>query len=96
MTYLSFDRLNEAECTSQSEIILLDYAVTCREKQVLQELYFGLTNKQIAKKLHISAHTVRHHLSHIFEKMNISNRNQAVAKAISNGLVDIHSSSPPG
>lgn len=39
-----------------------------REQQVLQLVYNGLTNKEIAEKLNITLHTVKVHVLHIYEK----------------------------
>jgi DNA-binding NarL/FixJ family response regulator len=45
-----------------------------REKQVATMVVEGLTNLEIAGKLGVSAHTVKNHLFHIYEKLGISNR----------------------
>jgi DNA-binding NarL/FixJ family response regulator len=53
--------------------------LTDRENQVLNLIADGLTNKQIARNLSISEATVENHIHHIYEKLRISNRAQAVA-----------------
>lgn len=53
-------------------------ALTQRERQVLEAMAGGLTNRQIAAQLGIGAGTVRIHLSAIFQKLGVSNRTQAV------------------
>lgn len=63
--------------------------LTEREKNVLYYLTQGFTNVEIAKKLHISVHTVKAHLEAIYEKLEVYNRVQAVTKSISLGLVDL-------
>ena len=55
--------------------------LTRREKEILQLLRQGLTNHEIATQLVISAGTVRSHLEHIFEKLNVHTRTAAVACA---------------
>ncbi|MFC0581503.1 response regulator transcription factor [Micrococcoides hystricis] len=50
-----------------------------REKQILGELEFGYTNKQIGAKLFISEATVKTHLAHIYRKLGAVNRAQAIA-----------------
>jgi DNA-binding CsgD family transcriptional regulator len=53
--------------------------LTAREQEVLEEAANGATNDEIAEKLWISPHTVRTHLHHIFEKLNVRTRTEAAA-----------------
>jgi DNA-binding NarL/FixJ family response regulator len=62
--------------------------LTAREMEVLQLLAFGHTNKDIAERLGISAETVKAHLEHIFEKLEVSDRAAAVATAFRRGLIE--------
>ena len=55
--------------------------LTAREKQVLYLIADGLTNRDISCRLSISESTVENHIHHIYEKLGISNRAQAVAYA---------------
>ena len=55
--------------------------LTAREQQILDLLAEGLTNRQISSSLSISESTVENHIHHIFVKLAISNRAQAVARA---------------
>ena len=48
--------------------------LTERERQIVQLVAEGLSNKEIADRLHIADTTVRHHLTRIFDKLNVSNR----------------------
>jgi two-component system, NarL family, response regulator YdfI len=61
--------------------------LTNREIEILQLLALGLTNKQIAARLKISAHTVKFHVSAIFGKLGTNNRVEAVNLGLRNGLV---------
>lgn len=54
--------------------------LTEREREVLDLLAQGLTNKQIAEKLVITTNTVKRHLKAIFEKLNVHTRSAATAK----------------
>jgi len=51
-----------------------------REKEILEALSKGLLYKEIADKLFISSQTVRKHVYHIYEKLHVSNRVEAVNK----------------
>jgi two-component system, NarL family, response regulator DegU len=66
---------------------LLNY-LTSREKEVLRLLTEGLTYKTVAEKLVISETTVKTHVNNIFQKLQVSDRTQAVLYALKFGLVD--------
>lgn len=57
-----------------------------RELEVLEHVVNGLTTGQIAELLCISRHTVKAHLVHIFEKLEVQGRGQAVAIAAMGGM----------
>jgi two-component system, NarL family, response regulator len=61
--------------------------LTPRELQILELLAQGSTNKQIAGSLDISDNTVRHHVNSIMEKLQVSDRTEAVAMALRSGLL---------
>ncbi|MFZ4779891.1 MAG: response regulator transcription factor, partial [Terrimicrobiaceae bacterium] len=54
--------------------------LSTREKEILQHLAQGYSNKEIAAKLEISVSTVRTHIEHIYEKLRVHCRTQAAAK----------------
>lgn len=54
-------------------------ALTSREHEVLEYIGQGLNNKQIAAQLFISEHTVKNHVTKIFQKLDITDRSQATA-----------------
>ncbi|NMG07277.1 response regulator transcription factor [Brasilonema sp. UFV-L1] len=62
-------------------------ALTPREIEVLQMLGSGLGNKAIAKRLNISEHTVKFHVSSIFQKLSVSTRTEAVTVGVRLGLI---------
>ncbi len=64
-----------------------DYSLTTRELEILNLLVEGMSNASIAKKLFISIQTVRNHIRHIYEKLQVHSKSQAVVKAIREGLV---------
>jgi len=55
--------------------------LTNREEQILKLIAYGLTNREISCNLLISQSTVENHIHHIYTKLRISNRAQAVAYA---------------
>ncbi len=61
--------------------------LTARELQILEHLSNGSTNKEVAEELHISDNTVRHHVNSIMEKLQVSDRTEAVATAIRSGVL---------
>ncbi len=65
----------------------LDYGLSDREMDVLETLAHGMTTTQIADELVISENTVKTHVRHILEKLQASNRAEAVSKAIQMGLI---------
>ena len=60
--------------------------LTARERQVLTALAHGLTNPQIAARLHISIDCVKYHLKNLYLKLGASRRAQAVRIAAQSGL----------
>ena len=65
---------------------LLD-PLTERELEILRKMAQGTTNQQIAENLVIAITTVKRHITHIFEKLGVGNRTQAVARARRLGLL---------
>ncbi|HEX9560359.1 MAG TPA: response regulator transcription factor [Candidatus Dormibacteraeota bacterium] len=63
--------------------------LTAREVEILKLIARGQANKQIAFNLKISEKTVRNHISHIYEKLQIYDRSQAVLYAVKKALVEI-------
>lgn len=60
--------------------------LTPRELEVLLEIESGASNKEIAERLYISERTVKNHVGHILEKLNLRNRYEAAAYARRNNL----------
>lgn len=63
-----------------------DYYLTAREKEILNLLVGGYSTTLIAGTLYISEDTVRNHIRHIYEKLQVHTKSQAVAKAIKEHL----------
>jgi DNA-binding NarL/FixJ family response regulator len=56
-------------------------ALTARERKIIDLVEQGLSNKEIADKLSISDSTVRHHLTSIFDKVGVPNRQKLLVHA---------------
>jgi DNA-binding NarL/FixJ family response regulator len=63
--------------------------LTPREVEILSALGEGLSNKEAARALGISAHTVKFHLETIFRKLGATSRAEAVAKGLRQGILEI-------
>jgi len=63
--------------------------LTSRELEILKLMATGQANEQIAFNLKISEKTVRNHISHIYEKLQIYDRAQAVLYAVRKALVEL-------
>src|SRR5499427_4641907 len=80
-----------------SDAVLNDYRkhvsdpidlLTSREREVLQMIAEGKTNKEIASTLNLSVYTVDAHRGRIMEKLNLHSINELVRFAVRNGLID--------
>jgi DNA-binding NarL/FixJ family response regulator len=63
--------------------------LTAREREVLELLGRGLSNKMIAKELHISEHTVKFHISSIYPKLGVASRTEAINRGARQGLISL-------
>lgn len=61
--------------------------LTAREREVLNLLAAGLTNRAIAQQLDISPHTIKYHVNAIMSKLNAQSRTEAVVRATQRGLI---------
>ncbi len=64
-----------------------DVPLTKREGEVLKQIALGLTNKEIAQGLGISYETVKEHVQHILQKLNVTDRTQAAVWAVRKDLL---------
>ncbi len=66
-----------------------DASLSPRESEILKLIAKGLSNPQVAQALGVSRATVRTHLEHIYAKLDVSNRTEAVTEGIKKGLIDL-------
>jgi DNA-binding NarL/FixJ family response regulator len=64
-------------------------ALTERELECLQIIAKGLSNNEAAKVLGLSKATIRTHLEHIYQKLDVTNRVEAVTEGIRQGIIDL-------
>ncbi|HLT58015.1 MAG: response regulator transcription factor [Limnochordales bacterium] len=68
--------------------------LSLREKDVLQLMAKGLSNHEIAQRLFISPHTVKNHVSRIYQKLGVDDRTKVVLWAVRLGLVSLEAEDP--
>jgi DNA-binding NarL/FixJ family response regulator len=79
------DRRRERDYEAQRAVEKL----TPREREVLRALADGLSDKEIAERLHVGVGTVRNHIVSIFGKLEVHSRLQALVFAVRHGVVEI-------
>ena len=62
--------------------------LTIRERKVIEYAAQGMDNKEIARKLYISSHTVKAHIAAALRKLSAANRTQAVYKAVKEHIIE--------
>jgi DNA-binding NarL/FixJ family response regulator len=78
-----------AEVAAQLAEHVSDEALTAREREVLQHIAGGNRNRDIAERLFISEETVKVHVKHIMEKLDASDRTEAVTVAVRRGIIQL-------
>jgi DNA-binding NarL/FixJ family response regulator len=66
--------------------------LSAREREVLQLLARGMTNREIGRQLYISAYTVKEHVSNILIKLQATDRTQAAVLGLQLGYVPLRES----
>lgn len=72
-----------------------NFDLTDREIEVLKLIVDGQSNKAIGRKLFITHHTVKAHLTQIYKKLGVENRTSAAIKAKDNGIIPRQDSKQP-
>jgi two-component system nitrate/nitrite response regulator NarL len=62
------------------------FGLTARELEIIAAVVAGYTNKDIAQRFSISEHTVKNHLTNIFDKLGLSNRLELLLYALEHRL----------
>ena len=77
----------DAAPTAATTPAALPGRLSSREREVLELVASGLSNRDIAERLVLSERTVVNHVSHSFEKIDVDNRAAATAWAFRHGLL---------
>jgi DNA-binding NarL/FixJ family response regulator len=80
-----FSQIATAAATHGRENVLEDVRMTKREREVIELIGEGLSNKEIAQRLNIAAHTVKSHVRNVMEKLALHTRLQIAAYARRDG-----------
>lgn len=80
-----------AEALPQTPRVIEDFGLTPREKELLELLARGFSQKDVARIKEISHHTVSAHIKSIYAKMAVNSRSEAVFEAVQSGLLDLGS-----
>jgi LuxR family maltose regulon positive regulatory protein len=70
--------------------------LTAREQEILAMLAERLSAKEMAQRLVISDRTVKRHCANIYQKLGVNSRRDAVAKAVSLGVLQTYDRARPG
>jgi len=66
---------------SNNDASIEDFDLNDRERQILEKLSIGMSNREIADDIYLSEKTVKHYMTNIMHKLHVSNRVQAAIKA---------------
>lgn len=72
-------RVSESFCNAKTSEPAKD-KLTTRETEILEWLCKGLVAKKVADRLEVSYDTIRYHLKHIYDKLHVHSRTEAVIK----------------
>ncbi len=87
----SHSHMNQGDCKPDKDILGLfqsSAGLSMREKEVLEQLKFGRSTKEIASVLKVSTNTVRTHLKKIYRKLGEHNKEAVILRAVEWGIID--------
>ena len=71
----------------EEKVTPIESPLSLRERQILCRVASGYVNKQVATEFGISEHTIKNHMTHILEKLDVCDRTHAVVVAMQNGWI---------
>jgi two-component system nitrate/nitrite response regulator NarL len=86
LTNTLFSQIARGAASGNSASILESVRLTGRERQVVELLGEGLSNKEIAARLQIAVHTVKSHVHNVLEKLALRSRLEVAAYAHARGM----------
>ena len=78
----------KAESTLSQSLVVSKSRLTTRERQILQLIASGRTNRQVSEKLSVSVKTIGHHRNNLMKKLNSHSLGDMIRTAIKLGLID--------
>ncbi len=78
---LAANLLKRSSDKKSRESAVEDFDLNDRERQILEKLAIGMSNREIADDIYLSEKTVKHYMTNIMHKLHVSNRVQAAIKA---------------
>jgi DNA-binding NarL/FixJ family response regulator len=83
------ERLVKEDARTGPNVVGKLHQLTRREREVLNLLVQGLTNKEIASVLGVTPATVKTHVEHLIKKLGVSDRTQAAVWAVRSGIAGL-------
>jgi DNA-binding NarL/FixJ family response regulator len=83
----ALDMLSRATINNLQPGTAVDFHLSDREREILRLLVDGLDYKNIASEIYVSPHTVRNHISNIYNKLHVTSKAQAIKMATKNNLI---------
>jgi DNA-binding CsgD family transcriptional regulator len=83
-------QIRTAEPNLSLDKICAEFHFSARERDIVEMILKGKSNKEIEQELFISPHTVKNHIYHIFQKASISSRGQLVSIILQNSTGAVH------
>jgi DNA-binding CsgD family transcriptional regulator len=74
------------------ETLVREHNISKREREIMELILAGMSNKEIEGKLFISVNTVKNHVYHLFQKLGINSRSQLMHLVFKNDRIE---SNPP-
>jgi DNA-binding NarL/FixJ family response regulator len=86
---IAAEAVTKGERARRARMVYHVEPLTPRELEVMGLMKLGLSNRQIAEKLVVSRGTAKNHVEHIIQKLGVSDRTQAVVRALELGILDL-------
>ena len=85
--------LSPGSSSGAAKVAADEFGLTTREREILEQIATGRSNKQIAGEFWLSEQTIKYHLTNVYRKLGVGSRTEAARFAYEHGLAGGHSSS---